>query len=781
MTSTECGSVDGACIRYLTLPRSGSYTVEVTSSGAGSGTGAFTLLGRAPGTPSSPDSLRQTRADSTSTISVGGATSDPEVVVRGLLRDPDVGDTLRLEVELLPVGSPFTGEVTASSAPTVNGGTAFARIPGLSDGTEYHWRSRAVDQTGRATEWASFGGNAESAPDLRVAIAADRLLFQQPPTTTAAGAAITPAIQVAAVDRDGAVVSSFNGTITLALASAPSGATLSGDRSATALSGVATFPGLSLNKAGSGYTLLASSSGMIDATSLEFSITAGTAAHVAFTQQPTGSSPNAPITPAVTVTVTDANGNVATSFTGSVTIALGRDGSLLGNAHVSGTLTVAAAAGVARFADLRIDQLGTGYTLVASVSGVGGATSAGFDIVPLAGSPTSQGFTRQPSSATAGSVIAPAVEVTIRDGLGMPVTDFDGPVTLALTGGPPGAVLQGTLTQIPSSGVARFTDLAVDRAGTGYRLRASTTALPDITSDPFDITAAPPTTGGIAVTTTTSGNDLDPDGYTVVVAGITRSIAVNGTTTFTDLAPGSHPVALNGAASNCTVSGADPRDVTVTAGTTTPVDFTVTCASTAPATGDLLVATHTTGSDLDTDGYTVSVAGGGSRGLAANASTTFTSLPVGATEVSLTGLATNCTVSGEDPRSVTVTAAGTAATTFEVVCEPIIPPPPPATALRFTVQPPPTQIVGGGFGVAVTAYDGNGAPATGFTGRVTLTLSGAIAGTTLAGTTAVDATGGVAVFGDLHLTGPCVNCVLVANSSPLAGATSAPFTVVLPL
>lgn len=690
-TATDCGAIDGACLRYLRLPTSGVYTVEVTSGGTGAGTGPFTLLARRPGAPSGVDSLRQTRADSVSTVSAGGVTPDPEVVVRGVVRDPDIGDTLTLEVELRPIGTAFTGEVTATSAPTLSGATAFVRLTGLVDGTGYHWRSRVVDQTARATDWAAFGGNPESAPDLRVAIAADRLRFQQPPSTTAAGAEITPAVQVAAVDRDGAVVTTFSGTITLSLASAPPGATLSGKRSADAVDGVATFPGLSLDKAGSGYTLLAASSGTIDATSPSFAVVAGPAAHVTYTQQPSSGAPSAPITPAVVVTVTDGYGNVATSFTGTVTIALGHDGSLLGSAHLTGTLSVPAAAGVARFSDLRIDQVGTGYTLVAAVAGAGNVTSRPFDMVPLGGSATSQSFNGQPSGTTAGAPITPPVEVTIRDALGAVVTSFDRPVTMALTGGPPGAVLLGTATQVPSGGVARFSDLAVDRPGTGYRLRAMTPSLPDITSDQFDITAAPPTTGSIAITATTSGNDLDPDGYTV------------------------------------------------------------------------------------------SVAGGGSRSIAIDGSTTFSALPPGTSQVALTGVAVNCVVGGDDPRSVMVTAGTTASTTFEVTCGPTTPPPPPATALRFLLQPPGMMIVGGTFGVLVSGVDAKGVLASSFTGRVTLTLSGALPGTTLTGTTAMNAAGGVAAFSDLHVTGPCINCVLVATATSLAEATSDPFTIVVPL
>src|SRR3989449_11219873 len=62
------------------------------------------------------------------------------------------------------------------------------------DNVSYHWQARAVDQTGRAGPWVAFGGNAETAADFRVAVTVTQLSFTVPPSTTAAGAAITPAV-----------------------------------------------------------------------------------------------------------------------------------------------------------------------------------------------------------------------------------------------------------------------------------------------------------------------------------------------------------------------------------------------------------------------------------------------------------------------------------------------------------------------------------------------------------------------------------------------------------
>ena len=56
-----------------------------------------------------------------------------------------------------------------------------------------------------------------------------------------------------------------------------------------------------------------------------------------------------------------------------------------------------------------------------------------------------------------------------------------------------------------------------------------------------------PSTGNVQVSASTTGADLDPDGYTVAVdGGAGRSLAVNGTVTFSQLSAGDHTVTLSG-------------------------------------------------------------------------------------------------------------------------------------------------------------------------------------------------------------------------------------------
>jgi len=102
--------------------------------------------------------------------------------------------------------------------------------------------------------------------------------------------------------------------------------------------------------------------------------------HLVFTVQPKTTLPMMTITPPVQVSVVDASGNVVSGFTGTVTIAIGHNGGTLLPGTLSGSKTMTAVNGVATFADLSIDQLGNGYTLVVTAGGVTGAESAPFNI-----------------------------------------------------------------------------------------------------------------------------------------------------------------------------------------------------------------------------------------------------------------------------------------------------------------------------------------------------------------------------------------------------------------
>ena len=101
---------------------------------------------------------------------------------------------------------------------------------------------------------------------------------------------------------------------------------------------------------------------------------APTATKLLFDTEPTNTVVGATMA-AVVVNATDGSNVLDTSFTGDVTIAL-----QTGSGTLSGTLTVAAVAGVATFDDLSIDTLNTGAVLRATSSGLTQADSDTFNI-----------------------------------------------------------------------------------------------------------------------------------------------------------------------------------------------------------------------------------------------------------------------------------------------------------------------------------------------------------------------------------------------------------------
>src|SRR5438046_1850652 len=208
---------------------------------------------------------------------------------------------------------------------------------------------------------------------------------------------------------------------------------------------------------------------------------------LAFIQQPGNVMAGHQISPAVKLRAEDAHGNKVASFRGNVTVALANNPA---GATLSGTTTVAAVDGIASFSDLSLDKTGAGYTLTASASGgaLVAPTSAAFDVAP--GPATQLEFTVEPTTATAGTALAPSLRVTALDAAENLVPTFTGNVTVAFGGtSGEGSTLGGTTTVAAVNGVATFGDLTVSQTGTGYWLTASATGLARATSSAFDVTA----------------------------------------------------------------------------------------------------------------------------------------------------------------------------------------------------------------------------------------------------------------------------------------------------
>jgi PKD domain len=388
---------------------------------------------------------------------------------------------------------------------------------------------------------------------------------------------------------------------------------------------------------------------------------------------------------------------------------------------------------------------------------VGGSGGGSPPPPPSHGTPVGLAFMTQPRTAQAGQPIGP-VQVSIVDSAGHPVAGVDTTtVVIALDQNPGGATLQGTTTTHPVNGVATFSNLFLNTAGSGYTLKASAAGLSVSSgpSAPFDITAPPPTTGTLNVTTNTTANP-PASGYTVTVSGAgSQAIGASATVTFAGLSAGSHTVTLSNVPSSCTVTGGATQTTTITANQTQTATFTITCTPPPPTTGDIAVTTSTSGPSQPS-GYSVALDGGAAQSIAASGTYTFQSVPAGSHTVTLSGAPANCTVSGGTSRTLTVSVGGIAMATFSVTC---VAPPPATGDLIIT-----TATTGSNFPSGYTfSVDGGASQSIGLNDRVTV----------------------AAVSASTHsvtLSGVPSNCTVSPGSSqnatvPAGGQVTAPFAI----
>ena len=109
-----------------------------------------------------------------------------------------------------------------------------------------------------------------------------------------------------------------------------------------------------------------------------------------------------------------------------------------------------------------------------------------------------------------------------------------------------------------------------------------------------------------------------------------------------------------------------PLEITVKQKSTTGPDFDVITE------GTIQVTTQTSGSDQDEDGYSVTVDGASGEPIGVNDDLYFTNVLKGSHDVSLSGIAGNCSPKGNNPKSLTVNPGDTTKTTFEVNCNAVL-------------------------------------------------------------------------------------------------------------
>jgi subtilase family serine protease len=305
---------------------------------------------------------------------------------------------------------------------------------------------------------------------------ATQVQFTTEPANGVTGSALAP-IVVSVENASGTVVSGNTSAVTLKFASNPTGATLGGTLTRSAVNGVATFGNITVNKAGNGYTLTATDGSLSNDTSAPFNIVSSAPAKLAFTTQPPSTAQSG-ASFGVGVSVQDAAGNTVVGNSSSVTLVL----TTPAGATLSGTTTKAASAGVAAFSGLSIDKAGT-YTLTASDGTLTSAVSTSITISH--GAAAKLAFTSPPPASVATGAGFGAV-VTVQDAAGNAVTGNSSQVSVALTTAN-GATLNGNKSVAASNGVATFSGLSVAQIGS-YSLTATDSALAPATSSAFAIT-----------------------------------------------------------------------------------------------------------------------------------------------------------------------------------------------------------------------------------------------------------------------------------------------------
>jgi hypothetical protein len=264
---------------------------------------------------------------------------------------------------------------------------------------------------------------------------------------------------------------------------------LFGPTTMNAVNGVAKFNNLMIDRVGSGFVMTASCGNLTSAISNPFAISPGPPAKLVFTVQPSGCVAGTPFTTQPEVTVQDNFGNKVTNYDGSVTIVVSY-GSGITSAKLLGTATVQVENSVAKFRDLSIDKSFPDYKLTAVSGSL--ASEATISVTVTASTPAILEFTVQPADAKAGKPFETQPKVAIEDKYGNVVNSARGPITVELKAGTgsTGAVLSGNKTlpaQDALGGLVEFNDLAIDKAGSGYILKATSGSLTPTESQTINV------------------------------------------------------------------------------------------------------------------------------------------------------------------------------------------------------------------------------------------------------------------------------------------------------
>ncbi|MEE9905819.1 MAG: DUF1566 domain-containing protein [Chlorobium sp.] len=313
--------------------------------------------------------------------------------------------------------------------------------------------------------------------------AAAKVVLTRESAGTASGSAFTTQPQVTIQDAEGNTVSSSQAQVT---ATVSTGGTLVGASTVTATNGVATFTDLGISgTAGIQYTITYSAAGLIAATQ-DVTVSTGAAAKLAITTQPVGGTSGSALATQPVIEVQDASGNVVTSSTATVSVAIksGTGGTL------GGTKSVTASNGVATFSGLSLaGTAGTAYTLEFTAPGLTVVTSADLTVC---GAAASLMIETQPAGAQNGSSLGTQPVIQVVDASGNPVPVANVQITASLPSSK-GDLTNPTATT-GADGKATFVDLTYTSnfttASTAYSIKFSVPGLTEVSSSTVNFTLA---------------------------------------------------------------------------------------------------------------------------------------------------------------------------------------------------------------------------------------------------------------------------------------------------
>ncbi len=290
-------------------------------------------------------------------------------------------------------------------------------------------------------------------------------------------------LAVAVDNSSGSLDLFYQGTVSLSLATDPSGnAKLGGTLTATVVNGEAVFTGLTLNNAGTGYVIQATATGITPALTQPFDVALPATHLVVTTEPPVSVAAGTEFT--TVVAAEDDNGNVDGTYDQAITL------TLLNNTEAAtfgGTLTEVPNDGMATFSDLTVSQPGDGYALQAAGGTLATGQSSDFDVTAPPANHLVMA-TGPPDTMVAGTPFELVVDAD--DNLGLLDTTYNGPMTLSLSGGPSQATLGGTLQVNAAAGVATFSGLTLDLAGSNYTINVASGTLTGVSTSVFVVTPA---------------------------------------------------------------------------------------------------------------------------------------------------------------------------------------------------------------------------------------------------------------------------------------------------